>query len=143
MKIGILGTGDVGRVLGKGFAGLGYDVKMGSRDPRQKKVTDWVAKVGAKASAGTFAEAASFGDVLVPATLLAGTENALKLAGPENTRAKVVIDATHPPDFSAGMPPRLTHGHNDSGGEQVRRWLPEARVVKCFNIVGNANMVQP
>ena len=59
MKIGILGTGDVGRALGAGFAELGHTVKMGSRDPGQPKVRDWVGKTGRGASAGTFAETAA------------------------------------------------------------------------------------
>ena len=63
MKIGILGTGDVGQALGIGFANLGHDVKMGSRDPNQEKVKDWVNKAGSKASAGTFAEAAAYGEL--------------------------------------------------------------------------------
>ena len=66
MKIGILGTGSVGQALGEGFARLGYEVKMGSRDPGKKEVQDWAAKT--KASAGTFEEAVRFGDLLVIAT---------------------------------------------------------------------------
>lgn len=143
MKIGILGTGDVGQALGRGFAALGHDVKMGTRDPKSEKIAAWVAKAGARASSGTFAEAAAFGDVLVIATLWSGTENALRLAGPERFANKVVIDATNPLVFEPGLPPALALGHTDSGGEQVQRWLPGARVVKCFNIAGHAHMVQP
>jgi predicted dinucleotide-binding enzyme len=143
MKIGILGTGDVGQSLGRGFAELGHDVKMGTRDPKSEKVAAWVAKTGARASSGTFAEAAEFGEVVVIATLWSGTENALRLAGPERFANKVVIDATNPLVFKPGLPPALALGHSDSGGEQVQRWLPRARVVKCFNTAGHAHMVQP
>src|SRR5712692_3391188 len=143
MKIGILGTGDVGRVLGSGFVALGHEVKMGSRDPGGEKVKTWVAKTGKGTSAGSFAEAASFAEVAVLATLWSGTENALRLADPNNLAGKVVIDATNPLVFTPGPLPSLALGHTDSGGEQVQRWLPKARVVKCFNIVGNANMVNP
>jgi predicted dinucleotide-binding enzyme len=143
LKIGVIGTGDVGRVLGGGFAALGHAVKMGSRDPGSEKVTRWVAETGARASAGTFAEAAKFGEVVVLATLWTGTQNAITLAGPQNLAGKVVIDTTNPLDFTNGMPPRLSVGHTDSAGEQVQRWLPEARVVKCFNSVGSVHMVNP
>ncbi len=142
MKIGILGTGDVGRALGTGFVRLGHEVKMGSRDPNNEKVKAWVVKAGSRASAGTFADAARFADVAVVATLGTGTESALRLAGPDNFAGKVVIDATNPLDFSSGAP-KISVGHSDSRGEQVQRWLSNARVVKAFNIVGHAHMVQP
>lgn len=143
MKIGILGTGDVGKALGNGFIKYGYKVKMGSRDPNNIKMKEWVEKAGTMASGGTFAEASEFGDIIILATLWAGTDNVIKLADPQNLVRKVVIDATNPLDFSKGMPPSLALGHTDSGGEQVQRWLPNSYVVKAFNIVGNANMVNP
>lgn len=143
MKIGVVGSGDVGRVLGSGLAALGHDVKLGTRDPRSEKAQAWVGKSGTHATSGTFEEAATFAEVAILATSWDGTENAVKLAGAANFSGKVVIDATNPLDFSAGAPPRLALGHDDSGGEQVQRWLPDARVVKAFNIVGNAHMVKP
>ncbi len=143
MKVGILGTGDVGRALGAGFTQLGHDVMMGSRDPQSEKVQGWVAKTGPLARAGTFAEAASFGEVLVLATLWSGTESAIRLACAANCADKVVMDATNPLVFTPGAPPSLALGHTDSGGEQVQRWLPAARVVKVYNTVGHAHMVNP
>ena len=143
LKIGVLGSGDVGRVLGGGLAALGHDVKLGSRDPKSEKVTAWVEKTGARASAGTFAETAAFGEVLILATLWSGTESALSLAGADNLAGKPLIDATNPLVFSGKGPPTLELGHTDSGGEQVQRWAPKANVVKCFNIVGNPHMVNP
>jgi predicted dinucleotide-binding enzyme len=139
MKVGVLGSGDVGKTLGAGFAGLGHEVKIGSRDPG--KLTDWVEKTGPKASAGTFAEAAAFGEVVVLSTLWTGTEHAIQLADVKNFGGKVVIDTINPLAFDGG--PHLAIGHTDSAGEQVQRWLPGARVVKAFNIVGYAHMVHP
>jgi predicted dinucleotide-binding enzyme len=143
MKIGMLGTGDVGKALGKGFVGLGHEVKMGSRDGANPKMQAWAKEVGRKASGGTFAEAARFGEVIVLATLWSGTEPALRLAGFESFAGKVVLDATNPLAFAPGKPPALAIGHTDSGGEQVQRWLSKARVVKAFNTVGHAHMVKP
>jgi 8-hydroxy-5-deazaflavin:NADPH oxidoreductase len=143
VKVGILGTGEVARALGIGFAKRGHDVKIGSRDPAGEKARGVVQKIGPKASAGTFADAARFGDIVVLALLWKGTENALKLAGADNLAGKVVIDATNPLDFDQGVPPTLAIGHTNSSGEQVQRWLPKAKVVKAFNIVGNAAMFDP
>ena len=143
MKIGMLGSGDVGRALGTGFVGRGHEVKMGSRSPGSAKVRDWVEASGDGASGGTFEEAAAFGDLLVLATAWSGTENAIRLAKPENCTGKILIDATNPLLFEPNRPPRLALGHTDSGGEQVQSWVPETRVVKAFNIVGSVHMVDP
>jgi len=143
MKVGVLGTGDVGRRLGGGFVSRGHDVMIGSRDPSSEKVRDWLAQQNGRASAGTFAEAASFGELLVLPTKWDGTGNALELAGAQNFRGKVLIDATNPLRNEPGKPPGLALGHTDSGGEQVQRWVPDARVVKAFNIVGNPHMIDP
>jgi 8-hydroxy-5-deazaflavin:NADPH oxidoreductase len=144
MKIGILGSGDVGRKLADGFIELGHQVKIGSRDPRQSKLTEWIDKHDKeKASSGTFADTASFGELVVLATLWTGTADAIRLADSRNFASKIVIDVTNPLDFSNGMPPRLALGHTDSAGETVQRMLPDSKVVKTFNIVGNPHMIHP
>lgn len=143
MKIGILGTGDVGKALGAGLVRLGHQVMLGSRNPQGEALGAWLASAGKGATAGTFAETAKSGEVVIIATLWGGTENALTLAGKQNFGGKVVIDATNPLVFTPGRPPELALGHRDSGGEQVQRWLPDSRVVKCFNMVGHAHMVNP
>src|SRR5439155_22502188 len=103
MKAGILGTGDVGKAVAKGFLGIGYDVMVGSRDATGEKVQAIGKQLGCKA--GTFADAAKFGDVIAICTKGEATENALTLAGPDNFSAKVVMDITNALDFSKGMPP--------------------------------------
>jgi 8-hydroxy-5-deazaflavin:NADPH oxidoreductase len=143
MKVGVLGTGDVGKVLGSAMIQLGHEVKMGSREASNAKSAEWKEKNGERASMGTFADASKFGEIVFLCTLWSGTENALKMAGPENLSGKIVIDATNPLLFEPNQPPRLALGHTNSGGEQVLRWIPNAKVVKAFNIVGNAHMFHP
>jgi predicted dinucleotide-binding enzyme len=143
MKIGILGSGNVGQTLGSGFVAAGHEVKIGSRDPRKAAIQEWVRQAGAGASAGTFAETAAFADLALLATLWTGTESAIHLAGAANLDGKVVIDLVNPLVFPPAGPPTLALGHTDSAGEQVQRWLPRARVVKAFNTVGAAHMVHP
>jgi predicted dinucleotide-binding enzyme len=143
MKVGIFGTGDVGRALGRAFVTLGHEVKLGARESNNEKAAAWARENGEKASAGTFAEVAEFGEMVVLATLGAANEAVLKAAGPERLAGKVVIDATNPLDFSKGAPPSLAISGNDSGGEQVQRAAPKAHVVKAFNIAGNVHMFRP
>src|SRR5215831_20823310 len=100
MHFGILGSGEVGQALGAAFATLGHEVKIGSREPGSDKLKGWLGKAGAKASTGTFAETAQFGELLVLATAWSGTQSAIQLAGPDHTSGKTVIDATNPLDFS-------------------------------------------
>ena len=143
MKVGILGSGDVGQALGRGFASKGYDVKIGSRDPSNPKLKDWLAKVGKKGSTGTFAETAAYGDIVVIATLGSAAEQAVDLAKPANLNGKLVIDVTNPLDFSKGMPPTNFTGLDDSLGERIQRKVPNGRVVKCWNTVPNSQMFNP
>ena len=115
MKIGILGTGEVGRSLAAGFKKHGHEVKLGHRDPK-----------------ASYADAAKFGEVVLLCTPWAGTENAIKLTDPKNLAGEVVIDVTNPLKFEESAAPQLALGFTDSGGEQVQRWLPKSRVVKAL-----------
>ena len=150
MKIGVIGSGDVGR-LADGLLDLGHEVKIGTRDTYKKEVVEWIdkhrkkeGKKSVNASIGSFAEAASFSDELVIiSTAWSGTSNAIEMGDPNNIKNKIVIDTTNPLDFSQGLPPRMAVGHTDSAAETVQRLLPQAKVIKAFNIVGNPHMVHP
>jgi predicted dinucleotide-binding enzyme len=141
MKIAILGTGDVGSNLATKIVDLGHEVRMGSRTPAKAK--DWAKSYGSNASGGSFADAASFGEIVFNCTSGAGSLEALKLAGAENLGGKILIDVSNPLDFSKGMPPTLTVSNTDSLGEQIQREFPSARVVKALNMVGHDLHVNP
>ena len=142
MNIGIIGSGGVARTLGKGFLGSGHSVKLGTRDTDQ--LEEWLNQVdNDEASVGNNAEAAEFGELIVLATSWEGTKNAIELADPVNFTDKVVIDVTNPLDFSEGTPPKLAVQYPESGGVLIQKWLPEAKVVKAFNIVSAHIMINP
>jgi 8-hydroxy-5-deazaflavin:NADPH oxidoreductase len=142
-RVGVLGSGEVGRRLAAGFCSRGHDVMIGSRDPGKPELRDWLSGDGAGVEAGTFAQAAEHGELLVLAVLGNAAENAIADADPENFSGKAVIDAMNPLDFSAGFPPKLSITGEDSLGERVQRALPGAKVVKAFNTIGNPYFVDP
>jgi 8-hydroxy-5-deazaflavin:NADPH oxidoreductase len=142
MKIGILGSGDVAKALADGFLKHGHEVEMGTRQPG--KLADWAGK-NPKAKVGAFAEAARFGEIVVLAVKGTAAADALRAAGAANLEGKPVIDATNP---IADAPPvngvlRYFTSLDDSLMERLQREFPSARLVKAFNSVGNASMVNP
>lgn len=143
MKVGVLGTGRVGKAIGTKLAGLGHDVMMGSRSADNADATAWATEQFGTASHGTFADAAAFGELLVNATAGGASLAVLESAGAENLAGKVLIDIGNPLDFSKGMPPSLTVSNTDSLAEQIQRAFPEAKVVKAFNTMTAQVMVEP
>ena len=142
MKYAVMGTGSVGKAIGNKLLALGHEVRMGSRTANNEAARAWVSEGGAKASGGTFADAAAFGDA---AFLAVKGEHALAVvaAAGEALDGKVLLDLTNPLDFSKGFPPRLFVCNDDSLGEQIQRAAPKVKVVKTFNTLANALMVDP
>jgi predicted dinucleotide-binding enzyme len=143
MKIGILGTGMVGETLASKLVELGHDVMMGARSRDNKNALAWQKKAGKKAKAGTFADSAHFGELLMNCTSGAHSLEALRLIDAKDLAGKVLIDVANPLDGSRGMPPVLSICNTDSLGESIQREYPEARVVKTLNTVNCKVMVDP
>ena len=140
MKIGVLGSGPAGQTLAKGFLEHGHPIMIGSRTPA--KLYEWLREAGPEAQAGTFAEAAQFGEVVVLSVNGRAAEDVIRLAGAEHLAGKIVLDASDPLDFSSGRP-GLFVGTTDSLGERIQRLLPDAYVVKGLNIVQADVMINP
>ena len=143
MKIAVFGTGGVGETLGTKLVELGHEVKMGSRTANNEKAAAWAKQAGEKASAGTFGEAAKFGELIFNATLGAGSVEAFKMAGEDACAGKTVVDISNPLDFSKGFPPFLFVSNTDSLAETIQRAMPKAKVVKALNTMPAALMVNP
>lgn len=142
MKVGILGSGDVGKALAAGFLKHGNEVTVGTRDPA--KLAAWKAQHPA-ARIGSFADTAKFAEIVVLAVKGTVAPDALRAAGAANLQGKPVIDATNP---IADEPPvngllKFFTTHDESLMERLQRSFQSARFVKAFNSVGSDLMVNP
>jgi predicted dinucleotide-binding enzyme len=142
-NIGIIGSGDVGKALARGFLKYGYATQIASRSTEKQKALK--ANLGDKVQVGDFAQTASFGQIIVLATRGEAAKNALELCGENNLAGKVIIDATNP---IADAPPengvlKFFSTLDRSLMEDLQEDFPAARLVKCFSCVGHAHMVDP
>jgi len=142
MKIGVIGTGVVGKTLAAGFRKHGHEVAIGTREP--DKLKEWASQVGG-VQVGSSAEAAKFAEVVVLAVAGSAAKQAAELAGADNLAGKTVIDACNP---IGGGPPvngvlSFFTATNDSLMEQLQKAFQAAHFVKAFNSVGSAQMVNP
>jgi 8-hydroxy-5-deazaflavin:NADPH oxidoreductase len=129
VRIGVLGTGVVGRTIAGKLRELGHDVLVGSRTAREDAVP--------------FADAAAHGELVFNCTNGNASLEALNAAGAENFAGKVLVDVSNAIDASRGRPFVIGVALDDSLGEQIQRAFPEARVVKALNTVNADVMVNP
>lgn len=141
MKIGVFGSGGVAQAVGGKLVELGHAVVFSSRTP--EKLAGWLAEIGGGARAGSAAEAAAHGELLINATQGGASLEVLAAAGAENLNGKILIDIANPLDFAQGFPPSLFVANTDSLGEQIQRSFPEVKVVKTLNTVSAPLMVNP
>lgn len=142
MQIGVLGSGVTGQTIGTKLIQLGHEVMLGSRDEANPPSVAWATDAGQHGLHGTFANAASFGEIIFNCTLGMASMNALQMAGAENLRDKILIDTANPIDRQTDRW-TLTVCNDDSLGEQIQRAFPETRVVKTLNTVNANVMVDP
>jgi hypothetical protein len=144
MKVGIIGSGIVGRVLGNAFLKEGYDVMLGSRNPGKTEVIKWKTE-NEKGLTGNFEETASFAELIILTTAGNVAINAIELAGKNNFSGKVVIDTTNPIDGTGPVDGVLKYftEANESLMERLQVAVPQGKFVKAFNSVGNAVMYKP
>jgi 8-hydroxy-5-deazaflavin:NADPH oxidoreductase len=154
VRLGILGTGTVGKTIAARLAGLEQEVMVGTRNPEETTSRTEPDPYGnppfsawqeehPEVKLGNFAEAAAHGEMIVNATAGAVSLEALEQAGEDNLSGKVLIDLSNPLDFSKGMPPSLSVVNTDSLGEQIQRRFPEAKVVKTLHTMNAYLMVDP
>lgn len=143
-KIGVLGSGDVGKSLSNGFLKYGFEVMRGSREPT--KLSSWLEKSNsANAKIGTFEETAKFGDLLILSVKGTAAVSVLKNLPLELIKGKTIIDTSNP---ISDQPPvngvlNFFTGPNESLFEQLQNTAPESNLVKAFSCVGNPLMIDP
>lgn len=144
MKIAVFGTGMVGDTIGSKLTELGYEVMMGSRTASNEKAKAFVDKNQGKAQAGTFADAAAFGEIIFNCTKGESSVEALKMAG-NDVNGKIIVDVANPLDFSKGAPPSLipSLSNTHSLGEEIQKNFPGSKVVKTLNTMWCGLMVNP
>jgi predicted dinucleotide-binding enzyme len=143
VKVGVLGTGTVGRTIASKLVELGHEVTMGSRSPDNEALREWIDEAGEGASGGSFADAAAAGELLFNCTAGEASLDALEAAGAGNLAAKTLVDVANHLDFSQGKPPVLGVCNDDSLAERIQAAFPEAKVVKSLNTVNAQVMVDP
>ena len=141
MKLAIIGAGNVGGTLGAAWAQkAGHDIFFGVTNPKSDKTQALLETIGGKARAGTAAEAAAFGEMIVLTTPWTAAEAAIRSLG--DLSGRIILDATNPlamgPDGLG-----LEIGHSISAGEKVQGWAKGASVFKTLNTTGFGNMAEP
>ena len=135
MRIAVLGTGMEGRTVAAKLARVGHQVMIGSRRIGDEKTVDWMKNAGENVRVGTFAEATRFGDIVFNCTAGIAGFQALKRAGRENLKGKILIDAAAPRDYLTGTPPALAIVQNNPAIKDAGRRFLRSRAVRALHKV--------
>ncbi|MDH3269693.1 MAG: NAD(P)-binding domain-containing protein [Gemmatimonadota bacterium] len=153
MKIGVLGSGAVGREVAERLVEGGHEVCIGTRDPEVTLQRTAPGPTGAPPfpvwhaehpdiDLVTFSEAGAFGEVLFNATNGLVSSRAIAAVG-EEIGGKIVVDLANALDFSRGFPPTVVLGEHGSLGQELQATFPTARFVKVLNTLNFALMFKP
>lgn len=144
MKYGVLGTGDVAQTIASKLVELGHEVMMGSRTANNEKAVAWAAANSDKASCGTFADAAAFGERVFNCVQGIHAIEALEAAGKDNLKGKILIDQSNPYVYKDGhISLKAEYTEKTCLGEEVQKLLPDTKVVKTLNYLGSVMMTNP
>jgi predicted dinucleotide-binding enzyme len=146
MRITVLGTGEVGRVLAGRCAEVGHDVVVGTRDPERTRAREdyrgWLDATGIRLA--TNAEVGAHGELLINATNGAASPAALDDARVAEHPGLVVLDVANVLDTSAGGPyPGIGAATDHSLAERLQEAFPTVRVVKALNTMNCRVMADP
>ena len=142
-KVGIIGSGSVGKALAHGFAANGFETTIASRNEETRK--ELAQQFDGKVKTDTPENTAKNNEIIVFAVKGSKAKEALAILNVDNLRGKVIIDTTNPIENAAPVNGVLQYSSsiNKSLMEELQAMAPKARFVKAFNSVGSAHMVNP
>lgn len=141
MRIGILGSGYVGKALAYGFRKESHEVMLATRNPNAEAARRLSQEVGAPVR--SYGDTARWAELAVICTPWIVATDVIRLARPESLRGKTVIDTTNPFIFHRDKAPEWQIGPNTSAGEIIQFLLPDSNIVKAFNTTSSNFMYQP
>lgn len=135
MKIGIVGTGNIGGALATHWAKAGHELVISSRHPEE--LQELAKSLGPKVRVGTPSEAAKFGDVVVLSVPYKATPDVGRdLAGV--WKGKIVLDTGNPYPFRDGA--MAQDARKRGTGVTSKEYLPGVRLVRAFNAISEKNL---
>ena len=143
MRIGVLGTGMVGKAIATKLISLGHNVMMGSRTASSEGASHWLETTDGKGLVGTFKQTAHHGELLFNCTNGAASVDVISSCNSHDLNGKTLIDVSNALDFSKGFPPTLFVCNNDSLAERIQELNPNMHVVKTLNTTNCNVMVNP
>lgn len=144
MRYSILGTGEVARNIGAKLISLGHEVMLGGRSATNEKAKEWADANGDRASHGTFADAACFGERIFLSVRGMYSLDVIKSIDPCSINGKILIDQTNPYKYEDGQISILPeYSGTTCLGEEVQNAVPNVKVVKTLNYISSQLMTNP